>query len=475
MATVLIVEDEKLLGKALAASLSDDGHKAQWTASAEEACEWMKNRHVDLALIDCRLPGLQGIDFLERFVEAHPDASAIMMTAQADVQTAIKAMRLGSADFLIKPLDLEAVSLVVKRCLRARRLHQTWKHEQKTRSQEFGLHQVIGDSPDIEKAKTLVRRLGSLSVNNGDAPPNVLITGETGTGKDLFAKAIHYEGSRRDGQFVQVNCAALPDGLVESELFGHVKGSFTDARSCKRGLFEVADGGTLFLDEVSSLPLAMQAKVLTAIGNGRIRPVGGAEEIPVNVHLVAAMNEEPQELIDAGRFREDLYHRLRVIQIDLPPLRQRRDDLLKLAQHFTHVYSRKFGMPDKIIGPSAKKSLRSYDWPGNVRELSHAIESAVLLSDNELDSQFLPQPRSHTRVEEGLDGDECIRLDFSKGPIALENVERTLISRAMSETQNNVTRAAELLQLSRDTLRYRLDKFGFDYRRNGSATQGAGR
>ncbi len=474
MATVLIVEDERLLGKALAGSLSDDGHQTHLASSAEEAAEWMAERHIDLALVDCRLPGMHGIVFLEQFVAVHPDAAAIMMTAQADVQTAIKAMRLGAVDFLIKPLDLGAVSLVVNRCLRVRRLHQTWRHEIKTKSQAFGLHQVIGDSPDVEKAKSLVRRLGALTVANGATPPNVLITGETGTGKDLIARAIHYEGSRRDGQFVQVNCAALPDGLVESELFGHVKGSFTDAQSSKRGLFEVADGGTLFLDEVSSLPLAMQAKVLTAIGTGRIRPVGGAEESIVSVHLVAAMNEDPQELIAAGRFREDLYHRLRVMHIELPPLRQRGDDLMTLANHFTRVYSRKFGMTVRTISPAAKSALRSYDWPGNVRELSHAIEGAVLLSGDELDPQFLPKRRTSTRLTESLDGDECIRLDFSRGPIALEGVERTLITRAMREARDNVTRAAELLGLSRDTLRYRLDKFGLEHRRNGSSTQGVG-
>jgi two-component system, NtrC family, response regulator AtoC len=468
LASILIIEDEQLLGKSLEASLCDDGHDAHWVMSAEEGLDWLNDRQVDLAVVDCRLPGISGLEFLERLSQASPDTVAIMMTANADVRTAVSAMKKGAVDFLIKPVDLEALSLVADKNLAHRKLSQTWKHEQKKRTQEFGLHKVLGDCPGIERAKSLVRRIGALPVSPTATPPNVLITGETGTGKDLFARAIHFEGPRRSGPFVHINCAALPAGLVESELFGHAKGSFTDARASKRGLFEVADQGTLFLDEIASLPLPLQAKVLTAIGNERIRPVGGADEIAVNVHLIAAMNEDPLQLMKEGRFREDLYHRLRVMHIDIPPLRQRGGDVELLAEHFVGTFCRKFGMTEKKLSPATRRTICTYPWPGNVRELSHALESAVLLSGDEIEPEYLPAQRPRTTRFETLADSESIPIDFSCGPIPLEGVERKLIVRAMETTDNNVTRAAHLLDVSRDTLRYRLDKFGIDHRQNGT-------
>ncbi len=469
LAKILIIEDEKLLGRSLAASLEDDGHDAHWAGSGEEAVEWLKRHQADLALIDYQLPGINGIDLLKELVKSHPDTVAIIMTAHADVQTAVEAMKLGAADFLLKPVDLDAVSLVARKNLRQRRISQSLKHEQRAGAQEHGLHQVIGGCAGITKAKTMVRRLSALQVKGMDRPPNVLITGETGTGKDLFARAVHFEGPRCSGSFVHVNCAALPESLVESELFGHVKGAFTDARSSKRGLFEVADQGTLFLDEIGSFAPGLQVKVLTAIETGRIRPVGGSEEISANVHLVAAMNQDPTECVRNGTLREDLYHRLRVVQLELPPLRERGGDLEMLAAHFVRRYCRKFQMPAKKLSCAAQDALRRYDWPGNVRELSHCLESAVLLGGETIEADFIAVPHSRRAATKPASdaAQPFIPLDFSHGPIPLERVERELIIRAMEATGNNVSRAAALLSLSRDTMRYRLDKHGFDYKRNG--------
>lgn len=467
MASILIIEDETLLGRSLAASLAQDGHRSHWVSSAEDASSWLSNHQADLALIDCGLPGMSGMDLLAQLVEAHPDTGVIMMTAHGDVPTAVSAMKLGAMEFLIKPVDLEVVSLIAHKSLKHRRMERTWEHERKQRSQQYGLHQVIGRCAGIEKAKTLVRRIASINVAASERLPNVLITGETGTGKDVFARAIHYEGTRQSGPFVHVNCAALPESLIESELFGHVKGAFTDARSSKRGLFEVADHGTLFLDEVGTLPLALQAKILTVIETGSIRPVGGADEISVNVHLVAAMNHDPARLVAEGRFRADLYHRLRVIHIELPPLRSRGADVDLLAEHFLRKNTRKFSMPAKKLTDAARRALRKYRWPGNVRELSHCLESAVLLCGEDVDVDSMPVLRDRGNSSQPVKPVDSIGLDFSKGPIPLEQVERTVIARAMAETQNNISRAARLLDLSRDAMRYRLEKHGFQTQRNG--------
>jgi transcriptional regulator with PAS, ATPase and Fis domain len=347
-------------------------------------------------------------------------------------------------------------------------LSQNWKHEQKTRGQKYGLHQVISECSSMETAKSLVRRLSSLGAAGTQRPPNVLITGETGSGKDVFARAIHYEGPRRSGPFVHVNCGALPESLTESELFGHVKGAFTDARSSKRGLFELADGGTLFLDEIGTMPLGSQAKVLIAIETGRIRPVGGTEEVCVDVHVIAAMNQDPQQLALQGKLREDLYHRLRVMHIELPPLRERGRDLEVLADHFIRGYCRKFAVEAKKLSPAGRSALRRYDWPGNVRELSHCLESAVLLGGDVIGADFIPaSSNGRCRMASGSLG-ACISLDFSRGPIRFEGVERELLTRAMAAANNNISRAAELLDLSRDTLRYRLARHGLDSKGNGA-------
>ncbi len=462
MATILVVEDEKLLGKTLAESLRDDGHRSHWFPSAEEALAWLSTRQADLALVDCRLPGMGGLDLLDELAKSHPDTAIVMMTAHADVPTAVRAMKAGACDFLIKPVDLDAVSMVAKKNLSQRRIAQRLKHEQKAQSQRFGLHKVIGQCPGIEKAKALVRRLSALNVPAGARPPNVLITGETGTGKDVFAQAIHYEGPRRAASLVHVNAAALPEKLIESELFGHVKGAFTGASVSKRGLFEVADGGTLFLDEIGALKLELQAKVLTAIETGCIRPIGADEETSVNVQLVAAMNQDPAEWVRQGKFREDLYHRLRVVHFSLPPLRERGDDVAMLADHFLESACRKFQMDKKKFSKPALKAMRRHDWPGNVRELSHCIESAVLLAGEVIDAEFLPTRRKHG-LNTDMDGSvPTIPVNFSRGPVPLENVECELIKMAMQETRQNISRAAKLLSISRDALRYRLEKFGMN-------------
>lgn len=458
MASILIVEDERLLGKTLQASLKDDGHDVRWVVSAEEALALLEKHQADLALVDVGLPGIDGLDLLRALIQSHPDTAVLMMTAHGDVATAVAAMKLGAADFLLKPVDLGAVSLIANRNLREGRRAQSWRHEQKRKAQEFGLHNIIGEAPGVDRAREMVRRLARLEPSGATMPPHVLITGETGTGKDLLAKALHYEGPRQDGPFVHINCAALPPSLVESELFGHAKGAFTQAHASKRGLFEVAHQGTLFLDEINSLDLALQAKILVAIESGRIRPVGSVDERTVNVQLVAAMNEDPERLVRENRLREDLYHRLRVVHLHLPPLRERGADLPTLAEHFVALHCRRFGIKPKSLSAEAKKAIRRYHWPGNVRELCHRLESAVLLSEDVIEADLVPAARAVDPLAGGNNGD-VIHVNFATGPLPLERVERVLISRALSTAEFNLTRAAELLDISRDALRYRAEKF----------------
>jgi DNA-binding NtrC family response regulator len=460
VASVLIVEDEQGLGQTLQMSLTDEGHRAHWVASAEEASAWIVGRQVDLALVDLRLPRRDGIDLLKEFSSSFPEMVVVLMTAHGDVRTAVEAMKLGAADFLLKPVDLDAVSLIASRHLKQSKIARQWQHEQQKQSREFGLDRIIGTCPQVEKAKTLVRRLCAIVANSEASPPNVLITGETGTGKDLIARAIHFEGTRRDASFTHVNCGALPETLAESELFGHVKGAFTDARTNKRGLFDLADGGTLFLDEVCSLPQTVQAKLLTAIESRRFRPVGASEERAVDVQLVSAMNRDPEKLIADGQLRADLYHRLRVVEIALPPLRERGEDLSVLAAHFIASHCGRFRMPEKRMSPAALSALMAYHWPGNIRELSHCLETAVLMGGDVIDEDAMPAGARPRAAHEPAGHVQCgdFRVDFSEGPISLDSVERKMIVRALEEAGYNVTKAATLLDMSRDTLRYRLEK-----------------
>ncbi|MHC5110805.1 MAG: sigma-54-dependent transcriptional regulator [Planctomycetota bacterium] len=465
MASILIVEDEQVLGESCREALTIDGYDAHWVDSAENAIGWLDQKTVDLCLIDINLPGMNGLELLKKMVEEHPETANIIMTARGDIQTAVKAMRTGAVDFLEKPLDLDTLSEVVKRDLKQKKIAQTLAFEQKHRTQEFGLHQIIGDCPKIQQAKTMVRRLSCIAGDGSVSTPSVLITGPTGTGKDLLARAIHYEGPRRSGPFVHINCAAIPHALLESELFGHARGAFTSAQSAKRGLFEVADEGTLFLDELGMLDLPLQAKILTAIESGKIRPVGSTAESTVNVQFVAAMNQDPEKWIAEGKMREDLYHRLRVVLIELPALATRGDDIEKLAQHFLAIHSRKFGFSTRKLTPAARAAIRQYHWPGNIRELAHRLESAVLLSEKEeIGADFLPAAVPQTVDDVERDG---IDIDFSRGSISLESVELALIKKALSATGSNVTRAANLLSISRDTLRYRMEKYDINSRKNG--------
>ena len=462
MPMILIVEDEHVLGKTLRDRFRVEPFDSHWCISAEEGIEWLGKHQADLAVVDLRLPGMDGLSLLERLKADQPQMASVVVTAHGDVHSAVRAVKLGAYEFVTKPFDLDALVLIVERALAQGKLSNIYARQKSADASEYGLDNIIGHCPGLLKAKGLVKRLGQLGLSIRESPPTVLITGETGTGKDLFARALHQEGPRSSGPFVHINCAALPEALMESELFGHVKGAFTDAKQSKRGMFELADEGTLFLNEVGMLPLSLQAKLLTALETRKIRAVGALEEKPVNIHLISASNEKLDEMLRSGSFRQDLYHRLRVIHLELPPLRERGEDLDLLVARFLVELCERFHMPAKRLTAESRRVLAGYSWPGNIRELRHWLESAVLLSEDEIGVEHLPQPTgpgSGEGVRLGPGGLGEVEVDFSRGGISLEDVERRLIDKALQATDGNVSKAAELLGLSRDTLRYRISKY----------------
>lgn len=438
------------------------GHDASIVSSGEECLEAADRTPPDVILLDLRLPGIDGLDVLRELRRRGNTASVVMMTAHGNIDTAVDAMKAGASDFCTKPLDLGELQLVVHKVLEHRRVAMQLDYFRDRERSESALEKIIGDSEPMQVVKRFINRLFATPALASDHAPSILITGETGTGKDLVARAIHFGGSRRDEPFVHVNCTAIPEQLVESELFGHVKGAFTDARGDKRGLFESADGGTLFLDEIGHMKLAVQAKLLSVLEHRTVRPVGGTRERKVNVHVVAATNCELEEAVEKKEFREDLFHRLTVLTIPMPPLRDRGNDVEALANHFLALYTARFNLPIKGFSPAAMEQLKKYNWPGNVRELSHMIESAVITCIGpyiEVENLRISRTTQSSDLALELPGEKTIRLDFNGTCPTLDEIENRVIRSVLNHTNNNLSHAARILGISRDAIRYRMEKF----------------
>ncbi len=463
MANILIIEDEPILAKNISQALSLSGHEAQIAGTGEEGLEMLEENPIDLVLLDYRLPGIDGMDVLRELSKRGLSSTVVMMTAHGNIDTAVEVMREGAVDFITKPLDLKALDLIVDRALSTRKAAANLSYFRERERAQSALEQVIGESPSMLAVKQFVIRLVGTQALASESPPSVLITGETGTGKDLVARAIHYAGSRREGQFVQVNCTALPDHLVESELFGHVRGAFTDARGDKRGLLETADGGTLFLDEIGHMQPGLQAKLLGVLEQRVIRPVGGTSDRAIDIHVIAATNRDLEEAIESRSFREDLYHRLRVLSVHMPPLRDRADDVVSLAEHFRRICSARFSLETTGFSAEAMTAIQAYDWPGNVRELSHAVESAVLMTDGPIiQPEHLNIRPAGQQAQMGLElsaTQQVISIDFGDNSPKLDEIEYNVIIAALEHSRHNLSRAARLLGISRDAVRYRLEKY----------------
>jgi DNA-binding NtrC family response regulator len=451
---VLIVEDESLIRWSLRQKFEERGYRVVDAEDGRAAIEALDAGVFDLIMLDYKLPDTTGIDILRRIRDTENDAVIVMMTAYSTIETAVEAIKLGAFDYVSKPFQMEQLLFTVDKALETTKLRREIRELRRQMQTQYGTDTILGQDPSMRRLLETINQIARTGVST------VLIRGETGTGKDLVARVIHQNSDRAARPFVNITCTALSETLLESELFGHERGAFTDAKVQKKGLLELADGGTVFLDEIGDMPAALQAKLLRFLEERRFRRVGGTREISVDVRIIAATNRELEQLIDEGKFRRDLLFRLNVVTIDLPPLRARGNDVRMLAQHFIEKFSREFKKPVGRISAAAVDRLSTYPWPGNVRELRNVIERAVLLCRGEqIEPDDLVLGRSESRPWEW--DIEHLTLpaqgfDFEK----LHRLECNLLRQALSRTQSNQCQAARLLNLSRDRLRYRLQKHG---------------
>ena len=447
---VLVVDDEDLIRWSLTERLRADGHEVLEAATAAEALE-KAQAGVDLVLLDYKLPDEDGLSVLRKIRELDPDTLVIMLTAHKGVEIVVVAMKAGAFDYATKPFDLEDVAVRVSHALETTRLRRELRALKDNLARPFGLGSIIGESAPMQRLKALIRRVST------SPSSTVLLTGESGTGKDLIAKVIHYVGDRAGRPFVNITASAMPEHLLESEMFGHERGAFTDARQQKRGLLEQADEGTVYLDEIGEMIPALQSKLLRFLEEKAFRRVGGSADIRVDVRVIAATNRDLEEQVRTGKFREDLYYRLNVLRVEVAPLRERMEDLPLLAQHFVSAFAREFKRSVKGVSPAAESVLRAYTWPGNVRELRNLIERAVLLSEGTMLAPADFDSLHTARVETAASSSA-----FTLPPegVNLEDVEKALVAQALARAHGNQTRAAALLGLHRDQIRYRMEKFG---------------
>ena len=455
-ATLLIVDDEELVRWSLRQRFVRDGYSVVEAGTAAAALE--RAPEADLVLLDQRLPDGDGLEVLSTLRAASVDVPVVLMTAYSTVENAVDAIRHGAYHYLDKPFDLDDVALVVEKALENDRLRREVRAYRTSQCREFGFETIVGVSPAMRAVKALLVRIAASPATT------VLLTGETGTGKDLAAKAIHYNSDRAARPFVNITCSALPEHLLESELFGHERGAFTDARNQKRGLLETADGGTVFLDEIGEMTPALQAKLLRFLEDKTFKRVGGLADVRVDVRVIAATNRDLEDDVEAGTFREDLFYRLQVMPVSLPALRDRHGDLPLLVDCYVERYDREFRKPVRGVTPDALAVLAQYRWPGNVRELRNAIERAMLLTEREWlqAGDFSSLGRTATASPFRLPA-EGVRLD---------EVERQLLVQALERTHGNQTHAGRLLGINRDQVRYRIEKYGLAYRHGADTDAG---
>jgi DNA-binding NtrC family response regulator len=445
--TILVVDDEQLIRWSLTTRLEQEGYRVLEAETAAQAHE-KRREGVDLVLLDFKLPDADGLTVLKQIKQTSPDTLVIMLTGHASVETAVEAMKQGAFHYANKPFDVEEIALIVERALETTRLRREVRTLRSAQARPFSLTRIVGESPAVQELRALLQKIAMSPAST------VLLTGESGTGKDLAAKVIHYTSARANQPFMNITCSALPETLLESELFGHERGAFTGADRQKRGLIETADGGTVFLDEIGEMVPALQAKLLRFLEEKSFKRVGGAQDLRVDVRVVAATNRSLEEEVRKGHFREDLYYRLNVVPILLPALRHRREDIPLLVNFYVDGYNAEFKKRVSGVAPEAMTRLKAYSWPGNVRELRNAVERAMLLCEGDvLMSEHFPLGSGLAAAKLG----EGVALPAAG--IDLEQLERSLVTQALERSGWNQTKAATLLGLNRDQIRYRIEKF----------------
>ncbi len=448
---ILIVDDDKLVTWSLTRDFEREGCQIKTVGNGESALPALREFNPDLILLDLRLPGIDGLEVLKQIRATDSEVIVIMMTAYATVETAVQAVKLGAIDFIKKPFTFDELKIIIERALRSKTLSREVANLRQHIRQKYGIHNIIGVSRQMQEVFTLIRKIAQSDATT------VLITGESGTGKDLVARAIHYESRRAAWPYMAINCGSLPDTLLESELFGHEKGAFTDAKTAKKGLLELANKGTVLLDEIGDASLALQVKLLRFMEEKVFKRIGSTRDIEVDVRIIAATNRNLEQLVAERQFREDLYYRLKVIPLNLPPLRERPEDIPVLVKHFIDRFNKEFKKNVRQVSPEAMRILKLYNWPGNIRELRNLLERIMILENDETIST------RHLPLELTLQADAPDEVlpdvsDISAGT-SLQGMEKSLILKALQSTGGNQSRAAQLLHISRHALRYKMKKY----------------
>jgi two-component system, NtrC family, response regulator AtoC len=448
-AKVLVIDDEKLVRWSLEQKLSRDGYEVECAATGEEGLDLVRQDGHDVVLLDMRLPGMDGVRVLQEIKKLGRDIAVIVVTADTGVARAVECMRLGAHNYLCKPFEFEEVRVELEKAIAEMKLRREVTRLRNQQHRTFDVNNLVGDSPAMRAVRELITKVAQSNATT------VFIEGENGTGKELAARAIHFDSARADQPLMDINCSALTENLFESELFGHERGSFTDAKTTKKGLMELADGGTLLLDEIGDMKLAMQAKLLRVLETRQFRRVGGTKDISVNVRMISMTNKDLETAVARGEFRQDLYYRLKVISVKMPALREHPADAALLAQHFLQRFAREFNRPLKQLSPEAQEALLRYGWPGNVRELRNTTERIVLLEPGET---VLPQ-HLPAEIRSGAARSGRFPVELPAEGLKLEDVERELVRLALERAGGNQKMAAELLGIERDALRRRMLKF----------------
>ena len=446
---VLMVDDDEGMCRLAQTALTRRGFDFEWRTSAEEALQFLDHDDVDVVITDLAMNGMDGLELCERVAKKRPDLPVIVMTAYGSMKAAIGAIRAGAHDFVTKPVDMDALAHTLGRTIQHQLLHAEVRRLREQAAQAERFDEMVGTSPTMRKVYDLISRVASTEAS-------VLITGESGTGKELVARALHKRSERANGPFIAINCAAMPATLLESELFGHVKGAFTDARASRDGLFVQASNGTIFLDEIGELPVELQPKLLRALQERRVRPLGSTQEVQFDARIIAATNRDLEAEVEIGKFRQDLFYRINVVRIPVPPLRSRGNDILLLAQRFLEKFAARSGKPIKGISSAAADRLLSYDWAGNVRELENCMERAVALTRfEEVTVDDLPDNvRDYKSSNLVVAGDDPAQL------LPLKELERRYIHRVLKACGGNKSEAARVLGLDRRTLYRKLERYG---------------